>query len=159
MTSGDSSSYQHGPGGWRRGMLVVLSIAIAAACNAKGKQAMKPKAEETLTSLGKETGVLFPASAKLIGVHREQGMDDLIAVKVEMPAAEWPAFLARTPIEPALFAPGEQGLLGPDRDFWDPHQAKGLRAAQALLPQRRTLNVGYVERGAVVVVYVVNHGT
>jgi hypothetical protein len=121
---------------------------------------MKPSAEDTLESVGRQLGVAFPAAAKLIGVHREQGIDDLVAAKVEMPATEWPGFLAKIPMERDLFSPGERGLLGPDDGFWDPHQAKGLRTAQALLPGRRTLNIGYHHgRGTVVVVYVVNHGT
>jgi hypothetical protein len=85
----------------------------------------------------------FPTAARLIGVHREWGIDDLIAAKVEMPVSEWPTFLAKTPIERDRFSPGEQGLLGPDDGFWDPHQAKVLRTAQTLLPGGRTLNIGY----------------
>jgi len=121
---------------------------------------MKAQEQETLDSVGKQLGLVFPNGASLIGVHRERGVDDLLAVKVEMPAAEWPGFLAKTPIDPTLFRPGERGLLGPDHDFWDPHQAKSLRTAEAELPNRRVLNLGYDDsRAPVVAVYVVNHGT
>lgn len=114
---------------------------------------------QPLESAGREVAVDFPPSARLIGVHRERGMDELIAAKVEMPAADWPGFLEGIPMDPKLFEPGEGGLLGPDEDFWDPHQAKSLHTSQAQLPGNRTLNLGYDDsRGNVIVVYVVNHG-
>jgi hypothetical protein len=115
---------------------------------------------DTLESVGKEIALAFPAGAKLLGVHRERGADDLVAVKVEMSAADWPSFLARTPIDPTLFRPGERGLLGPNDGFWDPHKAKNLRTAEAPLPNGRVLNIGYDDsRGGYFVVFVVNHGT
>ena len=160
MTPGDCCRCAAWSGLRRLNALLILSILVTGACPSKGRQTMKPKPEETLESVGKQVGLEFPAGAKLIGVHRERGADDLIAVKVEMPAAEWTGFLAKTPIDPSLFRPGERGLLGPDHDFWDPHQAKGLRTAETSLDQGRVLNLGYDDsRGAVVAVYVVNHGT
>lgn len=76
-----------------------------------------------------------------------------------MPAADWPGFLAATPITPELFEAGAGGKLGSDFAFWDPHQAKHLRTVQASLPPDRVLNIGYDDsRGEAIVVYVVNHG-
>jgi len=121
---------------------------------------MQAEPKETIAQVGKAVGLTFPAGSKLIGVHRERGADDMIAAKVEMPAAAWPAFLATTPIKPDEFRPGERGLLGPDHDFWDPRRAKNLRTAEAALPGSRVLNLGYDDgQGAVMVVFVVNHGT
>ena len=115
---------------------------------------------DTLESVGKEVGVRFPASAKFIGIRRQEGgMDSSFEVKVEIPAADWPGFLASTPIDPKEFGPGGRGLVGGDAGFWDPHQAKNLRTAQADLPDKRVLNIGYDDsRGNLIVVYVVNHG-
>lgn len=122
--------------------------------------AVKAKLGEAIEQVGKEVGLTFPTGTKLIGVHRERGADDLIAIKVEMPAAAWPAFLETTPIEADQFRPGERGLLGPDHGFWDPHRAKNLRTAQAALPGSRVLNLGYDDsQGAAIAVFVVNHGT
>lgn len=140
--------------------LAMVSAAIMGACKSKERQATKSNPEETLESVGKEVGLTFPAGTKLVGVHRERGADDLIAVKVEMPAAKWPRFLASTPIDSSLFRPGERGLLGPDDGFWDPHKASALRTAEASLPQGRVLDLGYDDsRGQWVTVYIVNHGT
>jgi hypothetical protein len=160
------SKRQSLPLGTRRGVwpaiaaLAMLAAPVSLACKSNESRRMSEQRHDTLESVGKEIAVAFPASATLIGVHRESGIDDLVAVKVEIPAADWPGFLARTPIDPSLFRPGERGLLGPDDGFWDPHKAVNLRTAQASLPNARALNIGYDDsRGGVFVVYVVNHGT
>jgi hypothetical protein len=133
---------------------------VSPACKPKARQAMNEQRHDTLESVGKEIAVAFPAGAKLIGVHRESGMDDLVAVKIEISSTDWVPFLGRTPIDPNLFRSGERGLLGPDDGFWDPHKARNLRTAEAPLPNARVLNIGYDDsRGNVFVVYLVNHGT
>jgi hypothetical protein len=145
---------------WATAALAVLAAPVSLACKSNASGRVSAQRHETLESVGKEIALAFPASATLIGVHRENGMDDLIAVKVELPAVDWPGFIAGTPIDPRLFRPGECGLLGPDHGFWDPHKAANLRTAQASLPDARALNIGYDDsRGGVFVVYVVNHGT
>jgi len=142
--------------GQRAALAILLAASpLALAC----REHRASDRSQSLESAGREVAVDFPPSARLIGVHREQGMDELIAVKVEMPAAHWPGFLEGTPMDPKLFEPGEGGLLGPDEGFWDPHQAKSLHTSQAQLPGDRVLNLGYDDsRGDVIVVYVVNHG-
>jgi hypothetical protein len=149
-------------GEWTR-VGVACALVALVGCTSKGGQNSnngKREMQETLGSAGKEVGLVFPAGSKLVGVHRERGIDDLVAVKVEMPASEWPGFVAQTPIDPALFRPGERGLLGPDDGSWDPHKARNLRTAQAALPGARVLNLGYDDsRGSVLAVFVVNHGT
>ena len=113
---------------------------------------------DRIESVGREVAVRFPPSTRLIGVHREKGIDEWIGVKVEMSSGDWPGFLASTPIDPGLFEPGSCGKLGSDFAFWDPHKAKKLRTAQAILQNGRVLNIAYDDsRGSVVVVYVVNH--
>jgi hypothetical protein len=101
----------------------------------------------------------FPPSARLVGQHREAGMDDYLQFKVEIEAADLPAFEASSPIPKQAMEPGEGGLMGPDHDFWDPHRATTLRTGQKSLPDARALNVGIAESGSKVALYVVNHGT
>jgi hypothetical protein len=138
---------------------IVPAWSGCSACKSQ-KPAPAQNSREDLASVGKEVGLSFPAAARLIVVHRERGADDLVAVKIELPAAEWPGFLSRAPVDPSLFRPGERGLLGPDEGFWDPHQARNLRTVEAALPNGRVLNLGYDDsRGSVFAVYVVNHGT
>jgi hypothetical protein len=149
-------------GEWTKaGVVAVCALVGLVGCKSRGEQNSndgRRVTKENLESVGKEVGLFFPAGTRLVGVHRERGADDLIAVKVEMPAGEWPGFVAQTPIDPALFRPGERGLLGPDDGFWDPHKAKNLRTAEAALSGARVLNLGYDDsRGSMVAVFVVNH--
>ena len=108
-----------------------------------------------------ELGLQFPAGTKLIGYHREDGMDDYLGIKVEMPRAALKGFLASTPVAEERYTDGEGGLLGPDgRGYWDPHRQPKLRTGQAQLPGARALNIGYDDsRPDVAVVFVVTHGT
>jgi hypothetical protein len=136
-------------------LLTLCALIVLTRCKSRNGDTK----EESLGLLGKELNLSFPAQTKLIGVHRERGIDDLIAVKVEMPATAWPNFLGQTPIDPSRFRRGERGLLGPDEGFWDPHKAPKLKTAETQLPKGRVLNLGYDDRGDVFVVYIVNHGT
>jgi hypothetical protein len=111
-------------------------------------------------SLERELGVRFPAGSRVIGTHREDGMDDYLGIKVEMPAKALADFLAGCPIPKERYAAGNGGLLGPDDGFWDPNKQPKLRTGQAQLPGARALNIGYDDsRSDLAIVYVVNHGT
>jgi len=116
-------------------------------------------ASATLDELAREVGITFPASARLIGFNRENGMDDYLQFKVEIDASDFPKFQVASPIPEAAMEPGEGGLLGPDRGFWDPNRARKLRTGQKSLPDARALNIGVSEHDGKVSLYIVNHGT
>lgn len=133
---------------------LLLLLALLQACQCESAP------PDTLELVAHEVALSFPPGSRLLGVERERGIDDLIAAKVEIPAAAWPTFLASTPIDSTRFEPGEHGHLGPDHGFWDPHKAANLRTAQARLPDARVLNLGYDDsHPPVMIVYIVNHGT
>jgi hypothetical protein len=116
---------------------------------------------ETLDELSRELTLAFPPGTRLVGVLRDSGMDDSVRAKLEMDGADFPKFLASTSIRVESLVPGAGGRMGPDRDFWDPHRAKGLRTAQVIRPgeEHRVLNVGVAEAGSgLVAVYIVEHG-
>jgi hypothetical protein len=131
------------------------------ACNTEASQ--RPGAAppvESLASLGTELSIQFPPSTRLIGVRRSHGMDDIVRIKLELAPEDLDSLIAQTQIDPRSFAPGTGGLLGSDKDFWDPHSAPALRTAQAKRPDARALNLGIDDsRPAVAVVYLVEHGT
>jgi hypothetical protein len=131
------------------------------ACNTEAsRRSSEASPVESLASLGTELNLQFPPSTRLIGVRRWQGMDDMVHVKLELAPEDLDALIAQTQIDPAAFAPGTGGLLGPDKDFWDPHRAPKLRTAQAQRPDARALNLGIDDsRPSVAVVYLVEHGT
>jgi hypothetical protein len=116
---------------------------------------------ETLAQLGAELKLTFPPSARVVGVHRSPGgMDDAVRIKLEMAKDDLAPFLAQTQVDLQSFRPGTRGMLGADRDFWDPHRAKGLRTAQLQRAGARALNVGVDDSGErSAVLYIVEHGT
>ena len=104
------------------------------------------KAVESLFALSTELGLEFPSSTRLGGVLRSNGMDDAVRFKLEMSTAEFPSFLAQTGIDPALTRPNMQGIFGPDRDFWTPHQVDSLRTGQV---KRAAPSDGFADRDSV----------
>jgi len=98
---------------------IVGVLLLAGATLFVGTPKSKPRPAESLAALGPELGVVFPPSTRLIGVLRQNGMDDWIAAKVTMSRGDWPAFLASTTLDDSRLAGGEGGLLGPDQTFWE----------------------------------------
>lgn len=149
----------------RRRTLLVVGVGglLSAVQCKKAEQFMssEDRPTESLTQLGTELNLVFPPSARLIGVRRSPGgMDDAVRIKLEMAKDDLAAFLAQTHVDVQSFRPGTRGMLGADRDFWDPHQAKGLRTAQLQRAGARALNVGVDDSGErVTVLYIVEHGT
>jgi hypothetical protein len=120
---------------------------------------MKADNTERPDDLGRELGVVLPAGARIAGVHREAGIDALVAVKVELGTEEARAFLKTSPVKAEAMRSGTRGFLGPNHDWWDPSHAAGLRTGQAQLAAGRVLNIGVSERGATTILYLVAHGT
>jgi hypothetical protein len=148
----------------RRRSIVLLGMCAALACKARdgeeGSMNAKNEAPESLSKLSQELGLEFPPSTRVLGVLRSNGMDDAVRVKLEIAASEFPSFLERTQIDRAALRPGTRGMLGPDKDFWDPHQSQSLRTGQVARPNARSLNLGFDEsRGDTVIAYVMEHGT
>lgn len=145
--------------------LIIRAVAACAlavlACNTREPQRNGESAPpESLAALGTELNLRFPPSTRLIGVRRENGMDDIVQVKLEMAREDVALLVEQTHIDPASFYPGTGGLMGPDQEFWDPHQAPALRTGQADRPGGRALNLGIDDsRPGAAVVYVVEHGT
>lgn len=109
---------------------LVFALAAAASCHGRRQDAVTHRSYDTV-ALGHELSVALPPSTHVIGVERENGMDDLVGAKLEIAESDWPSFIASTPIQPDAFRPGSRGLLGDDHGFWDPDQVPGLRTAQA----------------------------
>ena len=131
------------------------------ACNSKGASGGNPgERVESLAALSTELGLQFPPSTHLVGVRRASGMDDIVRVKLELQLDELPSLVEQTRIHPDDFHPGTRGMLGPDRDFWDPHQRPAIRTGQTKRPGARALNLGIDDSGPDrAIVYLVEHGT
>jgi hypothetical protein len=139
---------------------VATLLAAGSGCTRRNGGATAPAAQPpSLADLGRQVGLTFPGGARLLGVSREAGIDDLIRFKVAMNAEDLSQFLAASPLAADAFEPGERGLLGPDQGFWDPSQAAHLRTGQAIVGNHRALNLGIGDAAGRAIVYVVNHGT
>ena len=119
------------------------------------------RATESLVQLSAEVGLTLPPSTHVLGVRRiSGGMDDALKLKIELPASALPTLLNQTGIPAESFEPGTGGLLGPDREFWDPHQAPALRTGQAKRAGGRVLNVGVDDsRPGLAVLFIMVHET
>ncbi len=130
-------------------------------CTGGGVHCVGAEPPASIASLNAELPIHIPESARLLGVRRQNGMDDLIQVKLEMSAADLPALLASSPLADQPLEGWERhGIFGSDHDFWDPHQVPNLRSAETGYPDARRFRLGIDERRPeVVVVYLVDHGT
>jgi hypothetical protein len=138
-----------------------MALSVVACDREDEKMSNNGHGTESLAVLGAELELEFPPSARLLGVLRSPGgMDDAVRVKLEVDPSELPMLLGQTHIEAEAFAQGTGGLLGPDKDFWDPHQAASVRTGQAKRAGGRVLNVGIDDsRAGSAVIYLVEHGT
>jgi len=148
---------------WRRSV-VLLGVCAALGCrardNGEGRMNARNEMPESLSQLSQELGLAFPPSTRVIGVLRSNGMDDAVRVKLEIAASEFPSFLDLTQMDRSAMRPGTRGMLGPDKDFWDPHQSRSLRTGQVARPNARSLNLGFDDsRGDPVIAYLMEHGT
>ena len=147
----------------RRRRVLLLGAWVALGCNARdsaeGRMTAKNSAPESLSQLSQQLGLAFPPSTRLVGVLRSNGMDDAVRVKLEIAGGALASFLDGTGIDRAALRPGTRGMLGPDKDFWDPHQSKALRTGQVARPNARSLSLGFDDSGDPVIVYLMEHGT
>ncbi len=136
-------------------LLILLLVAYAALPRAEKAQ------PDTVHSLSQELGLAFPPSTRLLGVRRENGMDDLIAVRLEMPESDFAPFLRTTPILAVELTPKNNYRLGSTVDEWEPSKALGLKTGFAWLEkEHRALYIGVAPaQDGWVVLFVVNHGT
>jgi hypothetical protein len=82
-------------------------------------------------------------------------MDAYLQIKVEMPAADWPGFVAASPFRNQPLTEDAPASLGADYGAWAPGQVAHLLKGGVWLPHNQALNLGAdVSRPDVVIVYV-----
>lgn len=138
-------------------LLIAFSL-TASGCRNKETVLNRTTEADSLGDLSRELKLTFPPSTRLIGVDREQGMDDRVRVKVEMNPADVETFIAQIAAEPSSFRPGARGRLGMDKGFWDPGKASKLRTWSGPR-EHRVLNIGIDEtRTDVTCLFILDHG-
>lgn len=120
----------------------------------RGSTVKVPTADQ-LRQIQEATHLTFPANHRILYWESGRGIDGYMRLKVEMPAAAWPAFIAASPFRDEPLQEGDWGELGTDEGPWDPGKVTHLRNGQVQLPNARYLNLGAdMSRPDVVVVYV-----
>jgi hypothetical protein len=141
-----------------RGLGTTLSCVTG--CEREEPSMTSNRPADSLAQLGAELDLQLLFSARVAGVRRiSGGVGGALKVKVELPGAELPALLEQIGIEPESFELGTGGLLGPDREFWNPHQAPALRTGQTKRAAARaasSLLAGRIVRGWVVAAELAN---
>ena len=142
------------------GLAVVMTFGhIACKSRPESSRGAPTAKAATVSELAREAGLTLPPSSRLLGVWRENGIDDLLMFKVELPRLDLASFLATCPVPADAFEEGSAGFLGPDQGLWDPSKAAHLRTGQIVRDSSAT-NVGIDDgRPDGVILYIVNHGT
>lgn len=142
-------------------LALLIGFLIAAATGCKQSKKEESSMAQDIETISRELGLKLPSTARVIGVHRERGMDDAVLVKLEVSVADWQTLRAAEPLKGADFAPANRGYLPADDGWWDPSKSANLPAAQIEMPRGRVLNIGADEdaKPGAVVVFAMNHGT
>jgi hypothetical protein len=141
--------------------LLLCGTPLAFSCHAAEHDKVHRDGEQmshNLDALSAKLGVSLPGDARIIGVASEEGMDDMLRVKLEMPTPSLTRFLADSKVP--HFDDSSADILGPDEGFWDPHKATRLRIGDIQLAGARFLTLAIDDsRQGIATVYVMNHGT
>ena len=116
------------------------------------------KATAERVQLQRELGFAVPEGARVLWIERENGIDSIIRVKLEMSKLDFDTMAASVPIVDGDLRSGP-GRLGRDKGEWNPRTTVGLRSTQLALPDASFMNVGVAETAGVLTVFVMRHGT
>lgn len=145
-----------------KGLLIALVSVVYLACNTEGSRMRRVESQPSdvdVDKVGKQLGLQLPSGTQVVGMETESGgPDGAIFVKLQVPGAHSEQFIRNCGV--TRFESGLADLLGPDRGFWDPHQAKTLKVGDVPVHSTRAMVIGLDDsRTDALVVYVVNHGT
>ena len=114
--------------------------------------------QETVSALSDELALKLPANTQILGVERQQGMDDMVRTKLRLTRTDFEQFRASVPVPEDVMEDDAGALLGPGPAWWKP--PANARVGQAPVGNGRVLHLGIEDAGSGnVIVYLVNHGT
>ena len=142
----------------RRHRLLLALLALSA-CEPHRKGPPPPPSASEWAALGRELGVKFPASSRLLKLERQNGMDDMVRLQVALPTSALPAFIVDSAI-PTDKLRESVGCFMPADEFWDPSRAVHMRSFEAQLPSARYACLGIDDgQPGTAYIYIMNHGT
>ena len=120
-----------------------------------GSGSAVPTAAE-LREAEQETHLTFPASKRILFWDAWRGNGPYLRMKLEMAAADWPAFVAASPFRDQPLQKDASAYLGADHGVWSPYQVAHLVQGRVWQPAIFDLSLGAdLSRPDVVVVYLV----
>ena len=137
--------------------LVVAIVLLG--CSTVNSSSDKPPTAEQRLQFEREASVTFPASAELIAWREERGIDGAVWLKFKIPAADFQAFIDKSPLQKTPLAASDKYQEHQFRDLL-PVTPTRYRAGQQALPSGRVLNILADESDPkTVVVYLMLHET
>ena len=105
---------------------VVAALSLAACGTAEpetvGACTDPPAKPEAIGPLAERIGIVIPGTARPVHAASITGMDDSIAITLDMPEADWPPFWAalqtKASTAPPPFSAAQNAHLGPDSCGW-----------------------------------------
>lgn len=144
----------------RRDSALLLLLLCSIACEQRTKNPPPPPSASEWAALGRELGLKFPPSSRLLKLERQNGMDDMVRLQVALPTRDLPAFITGSAIRTEQLREGAASCFMPDDEFWDPSRALNMRSFQAALPDARYWCLGIDDgRPGTAYLYIMNHGT
>ena len=137
-------------------LLLALS---ASACEQRTKGPPPPPSASEWAALGRELGLKFPPSSRLLKLERQNGMDDMVRLQVALPSQDLPAFITDSAIRSEKLREGASCFTAAD-EFWDPSHALHMRSFQVALPGSRYCCLGIDDgQPGTAHIYIMNFGT
>jgi len=138
-------------------LLLVLSLS---ACEQRKKAPPLPPSASEWAALGRELGVKFPPSSRLIKLERQNGMDDMVRLQIALPTRDLPTFISDSSIPTEKFREGAVSCFLPPDEFWDASRALHMRSFEAGLPGARSWCLGIDDgQPGTAYIYIMNYGT
>lgn len=129
--------------------VIALALASFAGCTGNSSRGTAPAVTpQQQASASKSMGLAFPAGTHFLFYHRASedrglpGPDDAVHLKIDVPAAELPKFLAQAPLASAKWTSTGSPLTDVTKwPAWQPSKIKQFRSEQFQLPKGQGLNM------------------
>ena len=140
-------------------ILVCTLYCTLPGCNRSGTPIITTPTAAQVAEFVRNAGISLPPTAHPVGWVESRGMDDVLWLQVQMPAADIPAFLESSPFRGAKLATTDEYDLHHFQDFWKTPPQR-YRSGQQRLPNARVLNIVIDDSDATnAVVYLMWHET
>lgn len=116
----------------RLGLVLGTVLVLCGACGPAQTDLVGEIPPARLAECAKKMRVTFPASTRTLGL-RDFGREEFLGLKLEMAAADWPEFVATSPVPAENFAEGALELAGDPAPWWQADQTGRVEVGEVFL--------------------------